>query len=92
MTQSQSAEQLAIEVRELSFTYTQGAESTRLTAEQTLEDIDLLLARGSRCLLIGANGCKYPEYTASHFIPTDIEYRLSAWRSWEIYLVADFGG
>ncbi|KAJ9121539.1 hypothetical protein QFC22_002157 [Naganishia vaughanmartiniae] len=56
MTQSQSAEQLAIEVRELSFTYTQGAEATRLTAEQTLEDIDLLLERGSRCLLIGANG------------------------------------
>lgn len=51
-------EQLAIEVRQLTFTYTQGAESSPIKPEQTLEDIDLLLARGARCLLIGANGCE----------------------------------
>lgn len=52
-----SEEQLAIEVRQLTFTYTQGAEATAVTHEQTLEDIDLILGKGSRCLLIGANGC-----------------------------------
>ncbi|KAJ9111527.1 hypothetical protein QFC20_002499 [Naganishia adeliensis] len=51
-----SEEQLAIEVRQLTFTYTQGAEATAVTHEQTLEDIDLILGKGSRCLLIGANG------------------------------------
>lgn len=56
---SDPEEQLAIEVRQLTFTYTQGAESSPIKPEQTLEDIDLLLARGARCLLIGANGCEY---------------------------------
>ncbi|GHJ87970.1 hypothetical protein NliqN6_4372 [Naganishia liquefaciens] len=47
---------LAVDVRQLSFTYTQGAEASPLTHEQTLEDIDLVLGKGARCLLIGANG------------------------------------
>ena len=49
---------LAVDVRQLSFTYTQGAEAAPLTHEQTLEDIDLVLGKGARCLLIGANGCE----------------------------------
>lgn len=52
------SEPLAIEVRQLSFTYTQGAEASPVRPEQTLEDIDLLLGKGARCLLIGANGCE----------------------------------
>jgi ABC-type glutathione transport system ATPase component len=55
---STAEELLAIEVRGLTFTYTQGAESSPIKPEQTLEDIDLLLAKGARCLLIGANGCE----------------------------------
>ncbi len=48
--------ELAIEVRKLCFAY-QTVEAGE-TVDQTLEDIDLVLKPGERCLLIGANGCK----------------------------------
>ena len=52
------ADKLAVDVRQLSFTYTQGAEASPVSPEQTLEDVDLVLGKGARCLLIGANGCE----------------------------------
>lgn len=48
---------LSIEVRDLTFAYNYTPDG-HVTGDQTLEDIDLILKRGSRCLLIGANGCK----------------------------------
>jgi len=48
---------LAIDVQKLCFSY-QGNNSEGVSGEQTLEDIDLNLPQGARCLLIGANGCE----------------------------------
>ena len=50
-----SPEEPAIDVRKLCFSY-QGNNSEGVSGEQTLEDIDLDLPQGARCLLIGANG------------------------------------
>ena len=52
-----SPEDPAIEVKKLCFSY-QGNNSEGVTGEQTLEDVDLHLPQGARCLLIGANGCE----------------------------------
>lgn len=56
-TMAISPEEPAIDVRKLCFSY-QGNNSEGVSGEQTLEDIDLDLPQGARCLLIGANGCK----------------------------------
>lgn len=48
---------LAVEVKKLCFSY-QGNNSEGISGEQTLQDVDLVLPKGARCLLVGANGCK----------------------------------
>lgn len=49
---------LALEVQKLCFSY-QGNDSEGVEGEQTLEDVDLVLPKGARCLLVGANGCEH---------------------------------
>lgn len=57
VTDSTPSSELSIEVKQLCFAYTHTPDG-HATGEQTLEDIDLVLGKGSRCLLIGANGCQ----------------------------------
>lgn len=46
-----------VDVRKLCFAYV-GNSSEGVAGEQTLVDVDLQLPKGSRCLLVGANGCE----------------------------------
>jgi len=71
-----SPEDPAIEVKKLCFSY-QGNNSEGVTGEQTLEDVDLHLPQGARCLLIGANGCestitttRVPHLNSTHTYPS----------------------
>jgi ABC-type multidrug transport system fused ATPase/permease subunit len=65
---------LAVEVKKLCFSY-QGNNSEGISGEQTLQDVDLVLPKGARCLLVGANGCKSTR--PHHISTTRIEPRLS---------------
>lgn len=73
-TMTFSPEDPAIDVQKLCFSY-QGNNSEGIAGEQTLEDIDLNLPQGARCLLIGANGCEL-----RFFSPTFLQYRPAAHR------------